>query len=244
MTIQHVSRSDEGLYKCDISGHGESPSSWITVTGEASDSFTHFRSKETQTDHNDLYFLVDAGSPTSPPLSASTTSLSSSFSSPPPQHSSVPLSMLVSVPSIIGVLLLLVLLVVLVRRCVKRKPEERDPAAGDTCLSGRKVSADDYNGSNRTRGATSFLQERDPAAAVTYSSVRKTTAEGQHGSKMMRVRDPAAVYSSVHRTGDVSYGEITIRTNSRQRDLPPESAVIYSSLKLTHTPSPQCNQSV
>uniref|UniRef100_A0A3P9DRJ7 Ig-like domain-containing protein n=1 Tax=Maylandia zebra TaxID=106582 RepID=A0A3P9DRJ7_9CICH len=30
MTIQHVSRSDEGLYKCDISGHGESPSSWIT----------------------------------------------------------------------------------------------------------------------------------------------------------------------------------------------------------------------
>ncbi|XP_039859948.1 low affinity immunoglobulin gamma Fc region receptor II-like [Simochromis diagramma] len=34
MTIQHVSRSDEGLYKCDIIGHGESPSSWITVTGE------------------------------------------------------------------------------------------------------------------------------------------------------------------------------------------------------------------
>ncbi|CAI5660067.1 unnamed protein product [Oreochromis niloticus] len=32
MTIQHVSRSDEGLYKCDISAHGESPSSWITVT--------------------------------------------------------------------------------------------------------------------------------------------------------------------------------------------------------------------
>uniref|UniRef100_UPI000D31C5EC Fc receptor-like B n=1 Tax=Maylandia zebra TaxID=106582 RepID=UPI000D31C5EC len=26
MTIQHVSRSDEGLYKCDISGHGESNS--------------------------------------------------------------------------------------------------------------------------------------------------------------------------------------------------------------------------
>ncbi|XP_039879013.1 uncharacterized protein LOC120728289 isoform X2 [Simochromis diagramma] len=35
MTIQHVSRSDEGLYKCDISGHGESPSSWITVTAPA-----------------------------------------------------------------------------------------------------------------------------------------------------------------------------------------------------------------
>ncbi|CAI5660529.1 unnamed protein product [Oreochromis niloticus] len=186
MTIQHVSRSDEGLYKCDISGHGESPSSWITVT-------------------------VDAGSPTSPPESASTASLSSSFSSPP-QCSSVPLSVLVFVPSIIGVLLLLVLLVVLVRRCVKRKPEERDLAAGDTYLSGRRLSAVDRNGSNRTKGTTSFLQERDPAAAVTYFSMRKTTAEGQHGSKMMR---------------DVSL----------------ESTVIYSSLKLIHTPSPPCNQS-
>uniref|UniRef100_A0AAX7UIV1 Ig-like domain-containing protein n=1 Tax=Astatotilapia calliptera TaxID=8154 RepID=A0AAX7UIV1_ASTCA len=214
MTIQHVSRSDEGLYKCDISGHGESPSSWITVT-------------------------VDAGSSTSPPPSASTASLSSSFSSTP-QHSSVPLAVLVFLPSIIGVLLLLVLLVVLVRRCVKRNPEERDLAAGDTYLSGRKVSAGDRNGSNRTRG-TSFVQERDPAAAVTHSSVRKTTAEGQHGSKMMRETDPPAVYSS---TADVSYGEITVRTNSRHRDLPPEPAVIYSALKLTHTPSTQCNQSV
>ncbi|XP_044198104.1 low affinity immunoglobulin gamma Fc region receptor II-like [Thunnus albacares] len=31
MTIHHVSKSDEGLYKCN-SSHGESPSSWITVT--------------------------------------------------------------------------------------------------------------------------------------------------------------------------------------------------------------------
>ncbi|XP_035771626.1 Fc receptor-like protein 5 [Neolamprologus brichardi] len=34
MTIQHVSRSDEGLYKCDISSHGKSPTSWITVTDQ------------------------------------------------------------------------------------------------------------------------------------------------------------------------------------------------------------------
>ncbi|XP_067435646.1 Fc receptor-like protein 5 isoform X1 [Thunnus thynnus] len=32
MTIHHVSKSDEGLYKCHSSSHGESPSSWITVT--------------------------------------------------------------------------------------------------------------------------------------------------------------------------------------------------------------------
>uniref|UniRef100_A0A3B4T5I5 Ig-like domain-containing protein n=1 Tax=Seriola dumerili TaxID=41447 RepID=A0A3B4T5I5_SERDU len=34
MTIHHVDKSDEGLYSCDITGHGESPRSWITVTGQ------------------------------------------------------------------------------------------------------------------------------------------------------------------------------------------------------------------
>ncbi|XP_047444527.1 CD166 antigen homolog A-like isoform X2 [Mugil cephalus] len=32
MTIHNVTRSDEGLYRCNIIRHGESPSSWITVT--------------------------------------------------------------------------------------------------------------------------------------------------------------------------------------------------------------------
>ncbi|XP_035772395.1 low affinity immunoglobulin gamma Fc region receptor III-like [Neolamprologus brichardi] len=32
MTIQRVSKSDEGLYKCSISGAGESPESWLKVT--------------------------------------------------------------------------------------------------------------------------------------------------------------------------------------------------------------------
>ncbi|XP_022616836.1 Fc receptor-like B, partial [Seriola dumerili] len=34
MTIHHVDKSDEGLYSCNITGHGESPPSWITVTGQ------------------------------------------------------------------------------------------------------------------------------------------------------------------------------------------------------------------
>uniref|UniRef100_A0A671UCW9 Ig-like domain-containing protein n=1 Tax=Sparus aurata TaxID=8175 RepID=A0A671UCW9_SPAAU len=34
MTIHHVSRSDEGLYKCNTSSDGESPPSWISVTGQ------------------------------------------------------------------------------------------------------------------------------------------------------------------------------------------------------------------
>ncbi|XP_067380612.1 CXADR-like membrane protein isoform X2 [Channa argus] len=34
MTIHHVTKSDEGLYKCHISSHGESPPSWIYVTAD------------------------------------------------------------------------------------------------------------------------------------------------------------------------------------------------------------------
>ena len=34
MTIDDVSKSDEGLYKCNISGIGESQGSWLTVRGE------------------------------------------------------------------------------------------------------------------------------------------------------------------------------------------------------------------
>ncbi|XP_067435649.1 Fc receptor-like protein 5 isoform X2 [Thunnus thynnus] len=34
MTIHHVSKSDEGLYTCHVSSHGESPPSWMTVTSK------------------------------------------------------------------------------------------------------------------------------------------------------------------------------------------------------------------
>ncbi|XP_059210525.1 low affinity immunoglobulin gamma Fc region receptor II-b-like [Centropristis striata] len=33
-TIQNVSKSDEGLYRCSISGGGRSPESWLAVRGE------------------------------------------------------------------------------------------------------------------------------------------------------------------------------------------------------------------
>ena len=34
MTIHRVSKSDEGHYKCKISGAGESPESWLHVRGK------------------------------------------------------------------------------------------------------------------------------------------------------------------------------------------------------------------
>ncbi|XP_039458875.1 Fc receptor-like B isoform X1 [Oreochromis aureus] len=40
MTIGRVSKSDEGLYKCSISGAGESPESWLTVTANHTESET------------------------------------------------------------------------------------------------------------------------------------------------------------------------------------------------------------
>ncbi|KAL4008184.1 hypothetical protein ACER0C_002036 [Sarotherodon galilaeus] len=132
MTIQHVSRSDEGLYKCDISGHGESPSSWITVTG----------------------------SPTSPLPSTSTESLSSSFYSPPPPpppalRSSPPLSVLVSVPYIFG--LLLVVLVVL-RSCsschllISEKNISRQPTQINQEKRGQQVDERGEAGGGESRG--------------------------------------------------------------------------------------------
>ncbi|CAI5660098.1 unnamed protein product [Oreochromis niloticus] len=100
MTIQHVSRSDEGLYKCDISGHGESPSSWITVT--------------------DKHTTTPPPTSTSPPTSIPPPG-STSITLPPV------LSVLSCVGSVC-VVVLLVLLVLLVRRCVNRKPEDFDTA--------------------------------------------------------------------------------------------------------------------
>uniref|UniRef100_A0AAX7SHY6 Ig-like domain-containing protein n=1 Tax=Astatotilapia calliptera TaxID=8154 RepID=A0AAX7SHY6_ASTCA len=99
MTIQHVSRSDEGLYKCDISGHGESPSSWITVTGEH----------------------TTTPPPTSTPPATSTPPPGSTSITLPPSLSPPVLSVLSCVGSVCFVVLL-VLLVLLVRRRVHRKP--------------------------------------------------------------------------------------------------------------------------
>ncbi|XP_035849827.1 low affinity immunoglobulin gamma Fc region receptor III-like isoform X4 [Sander lucioperca] len=104
MTIHHVSRSDEGLYKCYISSDGESPPSWVSVTGK----------------------------PTIPPPPPSPSSPGSSSSSPLSSSPAL-LASFLSVPVLCG-LVLLVVLVLLVRRCVHRKHSttttttETDPA--------------------------------------------------------------------------------------------------------------------
>uniref|UniRef100_A0A3Q1FX39 Immunoglobulin domain-containing protein n=1 Tax=Acanthochromis polyacanthus TaxID=80966 RepID=A0A3Q1FX39_9TELE len=45
MTMLLVSKSDEGIYRCKISGHGESPSSWLFVRGELNRTRNHLSRK-------------------------------------------------------------------------------------------------------------------------------------------------------------------------------------------------------
>ncbi|KAM4565494.1 high affinity immunoglobulin epsilon receptor subunit alpha-like [Fundulus diaphanus] len=100
MTLHHVTSSDEGLYRCSISAHGESPSSSISVSGR----------------------------PTTPPPPPPTSPPPPSSTSPPPSSTSPPdyQSLLHSIQCLTffsaGVSLLL--LVLLVLHFIKKNHEE------------------------------------------------------------------------------------------------------------------------
>uniref|UniRef100_A0A3P9CEA1 Ig-like domain-containing protein n=1 Tax=Maylandia zebra TaxID=106582 RepID=A0A3P9CEA1_9CICH len=117
MTIQHVSRSDEGLYKCDISGHGESPSSWITVTG----------------DTLRLCLCIQYSNIQCMKITFSSVHLEKPITAAPPASTPPPaLPPLLAVLAFgsVCVLVLLLLLVLVMRECVCRKLE------GETQMSG------------------------------------------------------------------------------------------------------------
>uniref|UniRef100_A0AAZ1XYI9 Ig-like domain-containing protein n=1 Tax=Oreochromis aureus TaxID=47969 RepID=A0AAZ1XYI9_OREAU len=143
MTIQHVSRSDEGLYKCDISGHGESPSSWITVT-----------EKPTTTPPTS----------TPPPTSAPPPGCTSCHPSPSPPVVSV-LSFILTV----CVAALLILLVLLVKLCGVRKPEGDTRTSG--FVSANKEEAIEDNPISDV--SYDIVQSRGINRAALYSTVRK-----------------------------------------------------------------------
>ncbi|XP_025760205.1 uncharacterized protein LOC112844777 [Oreochromis niloticus] len=181
MTIQHVSRSDEGLYKCDISGHGESPSSWITVT--------------------------DKHTTTPPPTST-----------PPTTSTSPSVPFVLSCVGSVCVLVLLVLLVLLVRRCVHRKPEDRDEVVedditDDILYSDVKISSHQHP----------KKQNNEIDAAVIYSAVRKEEIsygriiiKDKKTRSQMREIYSAAVYSAVRTTG-ISYEQLCCDAKEEKR---------------------------
>ncbi|XP_059211184.1 leukocyte immunoglobulin-like receptor subfamily B member 5 [Centropristis striata] len=212
MTIHHVSRSDEGLYKCHISSVGESEPSWVTVTDKAS--------------------TTAAPTSTSPSTAAPTPTPPSTA---PPPSGLTPLDYIVlwSVVSPSCVLVPLFLLVLLIRRHIKRKHKAAEVEAGhDDAYSDDQTSRDLQQPIRRNR-------EREPAAV--YSAVRgqEDVSYGQIvfkdvKSNRKRESEPAAVYSAVRRTEEVSYGQIVIRPN-RTRGFPEEPEVVYSSLTSTCT---------
>ncbi|XP_044198074.1 uncharacterized protein LOC122974177 [Thunnus albacares] len=198
MTIHEVSKSDEGLYKCHISSHGKSPSSWITVTEKP-------------------------------------TTTSQSTPLPTPTSTSQPLISWF-VPSVCGLvvlmlLFLLVILVLLVRRCIQRKPKAANLEVGEDDITD-DITCSDIKILRHQPQPIRRSRESDPAAV--YSAV-KTTEDVSYGqivikSNRTRESDPAAVYSAVKRTEDVSYGQIGVKSNKR-RACPPEPEVVYSSLR-------------
>ncbi|KAM4565479.1 uncharacterized protein V3H82_014505 isoform 2-T2 [Fundulus diaphanus] len=105
MTLHHVTSSDEGLYRCSISAHGESPSSSISVSGRH----------------------------TTPPLSSSTCPPGSLSPLDPSSHPLVciPRSLLIC---LVGVSVLLLLLVLLLRCYLQRKHEVVEDEDGDDDL--------------------------------------------------------------------------------------------------------------
>ncbi|KAK2861518.1 hypothetical protein Q5P01_001051 [Channa striata] len=126
MTIHNVTRSDEGVYKCNISSRGESPSSWIYVKGG---------------------FSTEKPTTTRPTFTSSPPPPSMTYVTEKPSplskgHRMTSLSVsLICVGVLLVLLVALVLLVLLVRRRVQRKSAEPDPPA---VYSGRKTEDVSY----------------------------------------------------------------------------------------------------
>ncbi|XP_049923465.1 low affinity immunoglobulin gamma Fc region receptor II-like isoform X2 [Epinephelus moara] len=205
MTIRHVTRSDEGLYKCDITGHGESPPSWLTVTGKPI---------------------------TAPPPGHS--SAPPGHSSAPPGHSSAcsPWSLLCSPWSLLCSCLCAVvhwfsLCSGAAGSTGSTAAEVRDDdITDDITYSNVSVSRNRRRRESDPAAAKSAVKRPEDVNHGQFVSEDMT-------SNRTRVSEPAAVYSAVRRTEDVSYGQVVIKDvkSKRTREPPAEPQVVYSSLR-------------
>ena len=108
LTISQVTRADEGFYKCRLSDVGESPSSWISVTGQ-----TGGRTLSLVISghiHLILHFDFTLGSIVEKEISSS-------------PHPVQLWYILVCVAGLVLLVLLVLLVALLLGRCVQRKPE-------------------------------------------------------------------------------------------------------------------------
>ncbi|XP_039678182.1 low affinity immunoglobulin gamma Fc region receptor II-a-like isoform X1 [Perca fluviatilis] len=230
MTIHHVSRSDEGLYKCNINSVGESPPSWVSVT--------------------------EKPPTTSPPSSPFTPD----SSPPPSKLWPVSVGVLIGLVLLVLLVLLVVLVLLVrhcIRRKPKAADAGDDDNTDDVTYTDVQISCNLQQPIRRSRASDAGgddvtytdvqishnlqqpirrSRESDPAAI--YSGVR--TEDVSYGQIVIkdkkkyrkRERDPAAVSSSVRGAEDVIYGQIVIKSN-RTRESPAEPEVLYSSLRKT-----------
>ncbi|XP_035849777.1 uncharacterized protein LOC116064565 [Sander lucioperca] len=227
MTIHHVSRSDEGLYKCNISSDGESPSSWVSVTGKIPTASPHT-------------------SPSSPDSSPPPSML----------WSAVSVGVLIGIVLLVVLVLLVRRCVHRKRKAADagdddntdnatyidvqisrnlqvptRWSRESDPAA---IYSGLRTTDICYGQIVIKDKKSNRKKESDPAAI--YSGVR--TEDVSYGqivikdkkSNRKRESDPAAIHSGV-KTEEVCYGEIVIKDKKSNRKRESDPATIYSGVR-------------
>ncbi|KAK2812076.1 hypothetical protein Q5P01_000108 [Channa striata] len=206
MTIHHVTKSDEGVYKCHISSRGESPPGWIYVTGKTTSSTTP-----------------------SPTINSCGDSPTNCTSVADQKDKSITATTL-SVASVCG-LVLLMLLVLLVIRCVQKKRKAQVKVGDDN--NTHEITYSDVK-IIRKKHQHPMRQSREHDPAGVYSAVR--TGDVSYGQIVIKntkpkksESDPAAVYSAVKKTDNIS-GEILSKPNTTTV-LPPEPDVVYSSLR-------------
>ncbi|XP_071382018.1 low affinity immunoglobulin gamma Fc region receptor II-like isoform X1 [Centroberyx affinis] len=224
MTIHHVSKSDEGLYKCHISDPGESPPSWLAV-----------RASPTTT-------------PTTSSSSPSTNSYRLPYSSPLP--SVIPVWGLV----VLVVPVVLVVMVrqyirrkpksrdveagadditysdIRITRDLQRPIRQSKDCVPDPVYSAVKGTGDVTYGQivikpHSKRGCDVEAGADD----ITYSDIR-ITSDLQWPIRQSKDCLPDPVDSAVKGTGDVTDGQVVINPHSK-RDSPSEPEVLYSSLR-------------
>ncbi|XP_039649808.1 low affinity immunoglobulin gamma Fc region receptor II-like isoform X3 [Perca fluviatilis] len=207
MTIHHVNRSDEGLYKCNISSVGESPPSWVSVTGSSPPppgSYTLPLVLGSAVSVGVLVLLVllvllvrhIRRKPKAAEVEAGDGDVT---------YSDVTILRNLKQPN--------------------RQSRESDPAVRteDVCY-GQIVIKDKK--SKRKR-------ESDPAVRTEEVCYGQIVIKDKK-TKRKKESDPAAIYSGV-KTEDVSYGQIAIKDKkkNRKKEPPAEPEVLYASVRKT-----------
>ncbi|XP_014829857.1 PREDICTED: Fc receptor-like protein 5, partial [Poecilia mexicana] len=189
MTLLHVSSSDEGLYKCSISGQdGESPSSRISVEEKPSTTSPPSSSSSSSSSSSERLIIISGS--TDPP-------------GPGSSSSSLPLLPLAASGCGLVFLVLLVVLVLLVKRRVQNKPKDNKGGRGDDDItySDIRISQGKQKKTKpgtRNGGEAAGVYSAVKTGEVTYGEIIINEKKKKQRSKARENQpDPDVLYSSV-----------------------------------------------